>query len=136
MSEADDRTSRSRSEPMRPTRSGFTVLIAGSLFALGAGSVWVGGHRAGPSPEAPTDPAEAVVFRAKRYQTKGPCIKTDDAWEYLAGVGFEVTEILRGDLPVKRLQVRPLTRIGHLEHPGDGWTYTLRLTPSAETRAQ
>jgi hypothetical protein len=78
------------------------------------------------------------VFRAKYYRTKGPCIQMGDKLVMPAVDGFEVVKVIKGKLNVKRVEVRPLTG-GGSAYPHDlreGKVYTLKLTPSDNTRQQ
>ena len=85
------------------------------------------------------DEAEAVVIRAKYYQTTGPCIELGDD---LLGMpiidAFQVVEVLDGDFTAKSINVRARTELGGT-YPKDmeeGKIYTLRLTPSEGTIKQ
>jgi hypothetical protein len=81
---------------------------------------------------------EAFVFRAKYYQTKGPCIQIGDTFAMPAVDAFEVVERVKGDLKAKCITVRALTGGGpaYPKKLAEGKVYTLRLSPSERTKQQ
>lgn len=103
------------------------------LFLLCSAEHW---HSSSPdnSPDAASNPADEIVFTAKHYRTKGPCIKIENGWAMPIIEGFKVTNVASGKLlRIDRVQVRPLSRSTHLAGLGDGETCTLRLVPSRDT---
>jgi hypothetical protein len=79
-----------------------------------------------------------VVFRARYYKGKGPCIRKDDGWAMPAVDDFEVVEVVRGKLNASDITVRLHTNHGP-GYPADlkqGEVYTLRLSPSEGTKQQ
>jgi hypothetical protein len=79
-----------------------------------------------------------IVFRARYYHGRGPCVQVRNGRAMVAEDAFEVIEVVRGKLAASTIQVR--YRSGHAEgYPGqltEGKVYTLRLTPSADTKQQ
>jgi hypothetical protein len=77
-----------------------------------------------------------IVFRARYELGRGPCVEVRGGRAMVAEDAFEVIEVVRGKLAASTIQVR--YRSGHAEgYPGQltvGKVYTLRLTPSAETK--
>lgn len=121
---------------MRPAKPLTTVLTAATLFGLGAGGVWFTSRLGHPPAEGLPAPEGVVIFSATHYRTKGPCIQIGESLAMPIIEGFEVLGVDRGELPAKRVQVRPLTGSGHLDGLGDGEACVLRLIPSQETREQ
>jgi hypothetical protein len=79
---------------------------------------------------------EVFVFRAKYFQTKGPCIKIGNAIAMPVIDAFEVVEVVKGNLKAKSILVRPFTRGGsaYPQKLTEGKVYTLRLTLSERTK--
>ena len=89
---------------------------------------------------APVTPGKEVfVFRAKYYQTTGPCIQLDEEHLGMPIIdAFEVVEVLEGDMKAKYVNVQAMTE-GGSRYPtelAEGEIYTLRLVPSVDTSRQ
>lgn len=95
--------------------------------------------RDAPAVVAPAEPPkEVVVFRARYYRTKGPCVRIGDALAMPVVDGFEVTEVVGGQLKATRIEVRPFSGGGpaYPKELTDGKVYLLRLTPSDKTKQE
>jgi hypothetical protein len=81
---------------------------------------------------------EVIVFRARYYHTKGPCVRIGDALAMPVVDAFEVVEVVQGALPAKTINVRfhSASGSGYPKELAEGKTYTLRFTPSEGTREQ
>lgn len=86
-----------------------------------------------------TEARDAFVFRAKYYQTTGPCIELGEGRRGTPFIdAFEVVEVLEGDIKAKHVHVRAMSE-GGSRYPtelAEGKIYTLRLVPSVETSRQ
>lgn len=82
---------------------------------------------------------DVLVFRAKYYQTTGPCIQLgDNALGMPIIDAFEVVEVLEGNFKANTINVHSMSEGGssYPRNMAEGETYTLRLTPSEETPKQ
>jgi hypothetical protein len=77
-----------------------------------------------------------IVFLARYYRTRGPCLRIGKGWAMPVVDAFEVVQVVKGKLPASFIKVRLHTGGGEAypRHLTPGKLYTLRLTPSATTR--
>jgi hypothetical protein len=92
--------------------------------------------------QGPVDPGkkgnEIFIFRAKYYQTDGPCIFSGSTVSMPIVDAFQIIEVVKGDLKAKGIIVRALSECGpgYPKELAVGKVYTLCLTPSERTKQQ